>query len=117
MDELPLLENNEVGVPHPAGSGLLELTSEGIVPRGKNQILMKSEVHSVAYTPPLLSLKPPPKVILELSVIEQPSLDFFSMEWRKNERTHAAPFAPQSVRCRSPLKSVVDASLLKPGLV
>ena len=117
MDELLLLVNNDVGVPHPVGSGLAELTSVGIAPRGKNQILMKSEVHSVAYAPPWLSLKPLPKGMFELSVIEQPSLDYFSVGWSKNERTHAAPFAPQSVRCKSPLKSVLEASLLKPGLV
>lgn len=117
MDELPLLANNDVGVPHPVGSGLAELTSVGIAPRGKNQILMKFEVHSVAYTPPWLSLKPLPKVMLELSMIEQPSLEHFSIGWSKHERTHAAASAPQSVRCRLPLKSVLDASLLKPGLV
>lgn len=79
MGELALLVNNDVGVPHPVGSGLAELTSVGIAPRGKNQILMASEVHSVAYTPPSLSLNPLPNVILELSMMEQPSLQKFSI--------------------------------------
>lgn len=48
MGEALLPINNDAGVPHPVGSGLAELTSAGIAPRGKNQILIKSEVHSVA---------------------------------------------------------------------
>lgn len=84
MGELLLLVNNDAGVPHPVGSGLAELTSAGIVPRGKNQILIKSEVHSVAYTPPLLSLKPLPKVMFELSVMEHPNLGPVSIRLKKN---------------------------------
>jgi hypothetical protein len=50
----------ESGSPHPAGSGLPEPMSEGIEPRGKNQTLMASDFHSIAYTPPLFELKPAP---------------------------------------------------------
>ncbi len=50
----------EAGVPQVVGSGAPPEISAGILPRGKNQILMASLVHSVAYTPPPLALKPAP---------------------------------------------------------
>lgn len=44
-------------MPQLEGSGQPLSMSEGIEPRGKNQMLMAESVHSVAYTPPPLSLK------------------------------------------------------------
>ena len=58
ISQLPL--NIAVGVPQFAGSGLEPRASPGILPRGKNQTLMKSAFHSVAYTPPPPALKPGP---------------------------------------------------------
>ena len=64
----------ERGVPQSAfGCGLLLATSAGMDPRGKNQILTKSLVHSVANTPPPTPLKPVPKLRSESSPIEQPA--------------------------------------------
>lgn len=52
--------NLATGLPHPLGFGLPLETSPGITPLGKNQMLMASPVHSVAYTPPPFALKPVP---------------------------------------------------------
>jgi hypothetical protein len=49
-----------IGLPQPDGSGEAPEMSEGIEPRGKKKMLMNEDVISVAYTPPLLSLKPFP---------------------------------------------------------
>src|SRR5277367_6743167 len=72
---LKLPWKREFGTPQASpGFGLPEATSLGIAPRGKNQILMKSEVHSVAYTPPLAALNPEPNVRLWESAIWHPAL-------------------------------------------
>lgn len=60
------------GVPHPDGFGLPEEMSDGIELCGKYQMEMPFEVHSVAYTPPPLALKPVPYVSELLAFIEQP---------------------------------------------
>ena len=61
--------------PHKDGSGELESTFEikGDV-RGKNQILIEFDVHSVANTPPPFSLKGLPKEPYKGSSIPQPAL-------------------------------------------
>lgn len=53
-------ENEAVAIPQPVGSGLPLVISDGIALRGKNQMLILSLVHSVAYTPPPFELKPVP---------------------------------------------------------
>jgi hypothetical protein len=45
-------ENDDRGVPQLLGSGLPEDMSDGMLERGKNQMVMAELVHSVAYTPP-----------------------------------------------------------------
>lgn len=48
--------------------------SEGIEPLGKNHIEMSVSVYLVAYTPPLLLLKPAPKLAVLLVVTSHPTL-------------------------------------------
>lgn len=48
------------GSPHVSGSGVPEVISDGICPLGKNQILMASDSHCIAYTPPPPALKSGP---------------------------------------------------------
>lgn len=62
------------GRPQLAGEGVLLVISDGILPRGKNQMLMASLVHSVAYTPPPFELKPDPYERVSLVAIAQPTL-------------------------------------------
>ena len=52
--------NCATGAPHVAGFGAPLEMSAGVVPLGKNQMLIASLVHSVAITPPPLALKPAP---------------------------------------------------------
>lgn len=117
MVEVPLLAKSALGSPQPVGSGLEEFTSAGVEPRGKDQILMKSEVHSVAKTAPWLSLKALPNVMLELSWIEQPKLLKFRSElYEIGDSTYFGsplPSVPrlQSVPCvRYPVKLVFAIS-------
>lgn len=46
-----------LGVPKREVSGLVAVTAVGMEPRGKNQILMAADDHSMAKTPPPLLLK------------------------------------------------------------
>lgn len=48
--------------------------SDGILPRGKNQMLIAVLVHSVAYTPPPLALKPDPYDRVSVDLIPHPTL-------------------------------------------
>jgi hypothetical protein len=66
--------NLAAGSPHELGFGVLDVMSEGIDSRGKNQMLIATSVHSVAYTPPPFALKPEPYEAVLLSEMPQPTL-------------------------------------------
>ena len=75
------------------------------MPRGKNQILMNSEVHSVANTPPEALLKPVPKLTSETSVMPQPA--FFGC---------VLSLTSQFVVSKSPAKESVAAFMMGPAV-
>ena len=58
---VPLPVNEVVGVPQFTGFGFPEVISAGTALRGKKYISIAELVHSMAYTPPPLTLKPVPK--------------------------------------------------------
>jgi hypothetical protein len=65
--------NRADGEPQYEGVGLPLVMSDGMLPRGKNQMLIAVLVHSVAYTPPPLALKPDPYDRVSVDLIPQPT--------------------------------------------
>lgn len=76
--------------------------SEGMAPRGKNQILMASLVHSVAKTPPPLELKPAPKLLSSPLRIEQPAFEAWSGAWTSQLAVSKVPENPPVLEMLQP---------------